>query len=461
MRFQVERGKPGALPASDKRRLALLVGGFVVILGLLVTLLRQAQDTLVVQAPQAIESESTASALLVPPPEVDLARLAQLVHDRLPEDQVVLESEAADLLLASARRWTRAHYEAQAAPELDAALCADIAAAPEAQRGRPFIARGRIDALRRRTGAGPEQQFLGRLELPDGSFAHFLVLEAPELGGFVRVDGLFLKNYRSEDELEGGTWYPGPLLVGSAAEPSYPPFGPVRELDAAILSEVEDADLAPPEGQEPRLVRDTPGVPFWHLMAFARDLPADAIDWSAAPVLDQRLLDQLLEEPGGWRAQPVRIPISRLQDGRVKLAGENPARIVRYTQGWIGNTTWKNVIQFKSPLVKPELRIGDLVHGRGFFLHDLAYESAERGLRVAPVFVLQDLQIHVPRTQPIFGRIGLFVALLAAFLTVLFVVLLRRDRRRSAEFQEELLRRRRARRAGSKPDALGAGPAAP
>jgi hypothetical protein len=276
----------------------------------------------------------------------------------------------------------------------------------------------------------------------------------------VRVDGLFLKLYSSEDEATPGTWPAGPLLVGARAEPSYPSLGMITTLDPNLFAEVEDADLAPDEGQEPKLVRETPSEPIWQLMAFARDLSPEAVDWSKAPPLDQRLLDQILEQPASFRAEAVRIPISRLQDGRVLLAGENPARMERYTQGWIANTTWKSVIQFRTPVLRPELGIGDLVYGQGFFLHDFAYESSERGLRVAPVFVLQSLERHVPERNLVLERLPWVMGGIGAFLVVLFVVVAKRDRRQSADFYGELARRRRARSAAGK-DSLGASPTAP
>ena len=55
-----------------------------------------------------------------------------------------------------------------------------------------------------------EVETIGRLTLEDGSPCYFLVLDAPEsigeTGGWLRVDGLFLKAYSDEDALNpGGT----------------------------------------------------------------------------------------------------------------------------------------------------------------------------------------------------------------------------------------------------------------
>jgi len=466
MKFKIpgqDEATPGAqlMARSERRRLIFLITGFLIVSGVLISSVFQASKGRSTHSQTPLEDESLGVELPVALPPLDLARLESMVHDAEAGDRVVLESEAADLLMETALRWTPRHYEVEQAPELDRERIAELAANPAQARGRPFTVRGSIAALRPRSGAARGQQELGKLELQDGSTAYFLTSEVPEnareLGGFVRLDGLFLKLYSTEDELEPGRWIEGPLLVGARAIPSYPASGPVTELSGRILSEVEDARLSSDDGQAPRLVLETPAEPFWHLMAYARDAGPE-LDWSQAPVLDQRLLDQILEHPEDFRARPFLLPISRLQDGRVRLAGENPARMERYTQGWIGNTTWKNVIHFRSPVLRPDLHIGDLVFGRGFFLHTFAYESSERGLRVAPVFVLESLEHHVPEKSLVLTRIPWLVAGIAGVLALLFFFLTRRDRLRTSQFQEELVRRRRARR-GRK--SAGAGTASP
>lgn len=452
-----ESRNPALLARGEQKRLVFLVVCLFLVGGALIASLFQARKGSQSVEPRPIEDETDVEAVPVSIPPLDTARLDTLVGDAQPADRVVLETEAADLLVDVARRYTPGHFDALETPELDARRISDLEADPTAARGKPFTARGKLVALRPRTGVVGARQWLGTLALPDDGHVHFLALEIPEdaadVGGTLRVDGLFLKRYLVEDEIEAGVWVDGPLLVAPRAIQSHPALGPVTRLDPSAFLDVEDADLSPDDGDAPRLVMDTPFEALWQLMAFARDVPADAIDWDAAPVLDQRLLDQVVADPETWRAQPVRIPISRLQDGRVKLAGENPARMERYTQGWIGNTTWRNVIQFRTPVLRPDLRIGDLVVGRGFFLHDFAYESAEHGLRVAPLFVLADLDHYVPETSTTLQRIPWAIAGVGVVLTGLFVVLTRRDRKQSSQLHEDLVRRRRARRSRGPVDA--------
>ena len=116
-------------------------------------------------------------------------------------------------------------------------------------------------------------------------------------------------------------------------------------------------------------------------------------------------------------------------------------------QGWIGNTTWRNVIQFKYPAEHRDLRLADHAYGRGFFLHNFSYESAGRGLRIAPLFVLESLTTFDPDADPIWAKLGYAIGVAAAVLFLIFMVMLSRDKRRSVELQREMVRRRQARRA--------------
>ena len=162
---------------------------------------------------------------------------------------------------------------------------------------------------------------------------------------------------------------------------------------------------------------------------------------------------ELIENPKAHRADPYRIPISRIQDARVLRAGENPARIEHYTQGWLGNTMWKDVVHFKYPVADYEARLRDYAYGRGFFLHNFAYESAGKGLRVAPVFVLQELVRFVPEPDPFFAYLGYVVAGAAVLLAGLFFLLLARDKRRAQALRQEMARRKQARR--SRQESIG------
>ena len=131
---------------------------------------------------------------------------------------------------------------------------------------------------------------------------------------------------------------------------------------------------------------------------------------------------------------------------QVLRATENPARIDSYTQGWIGNTGWKNVVHFKSPIPDHEIRLSDYCYGRGFFLHNFSYASAGRGLRVAPLFVLTSLTRFEPQPDPRIRKLVYAIVAGSVFLGGLLVVLLARHKRQAMALQRELVRRRQARR---------------
>ncbi len=443
---KVPQSKAKGLDKGDKRKLFFMALGLVmVIIALAYSSFRgdkyeQAElDEFPLEGIEMVEQ--------VDLPRLDGAAFDALVTDAAELDRVVLEGEAIDAILPTARTLTPRHYEAMGARELDAALIESIDANPSAHRLEPFTARGFIDSIRtRRRGDSNDVEHIGRLLLDDASIVYFLVLDAPESAGYVRVDGLFMKVHSDEDDLKPGEWNEGPLLVGHKAVRSYRSLGEVTEPHWGLYRSVTDAQLIPPDGGDPRVVRETPFEPFWHMMAYARDQAPDAIDWDAAPELDDALMKQLLDDPETWRGQPIRIPISRVQDGRVVAAGENPARVERYTQGWLGNWNWPNVVRFRYPHAVSNIRLRDYVYGKGFFLHDFAYESKGRGLRVAPLIVLTDMTRFETTADPIFNRLGMIFGALVIGLGGLFTFLLVRDRRRSSALRAELSRRKRARR---------------
>ncbi len=379
-------------------------------------------------------------------PAVDAARVDALVSDADARGRVVLERPALQALLADARRMTPASFEALGIAPLDAAARERLLAEPEAARGRAFRARGEVLRLEtRRDPASGEEENLGLLALEDGGRAWFLTPRIAEGGGFLRVDGLFLKVYRAEESISGGAWVDAPLLVAPRAERSYPELGPVHAIDAGLLAQVED-DVLFPGGDQPPRVSGLPFDALWNLMAYARDLAPGAVDWERAPELDRAALVALLEDGAPHRGEPYRVPLSRLQGVRVKQAGENPARLSAFTEGWIGNAGWQYVVHFKCPDEHRELALADYVVARGFFLKDFAYEAADGGLRVAPVLVLADLEEVVPREDPLLRKMVWVASGVALALIAVFVALVRRDRVRSKRLAQDLLQRKRRRR---------------
>ena len=384
-------------------------------------------------------------------PEIHPQQFEALVSDRESADRVVLESDAVDAALDVVRLLTPRHYEVMGARELDREMIDVILADPSAFRAQPFFVRGMVDSIReRRRSLTSTEEYTGRILLEDDSYAYFLTLGMPETfieGDYVRVDGLFLKAYSEESVDVSGEWIEGPLLVGMRAIRSYRSMGTVTELLARYVLEVRDEVLVNPDGSFNRDVKL--GLPFdalWHTMAYARDLPEDAVDWEKAPELDKATLSRIMHDGVSNRLQPFRFPMSRLQHATVRRAGENPARIKYYTEGWLGNIAWNNVVYFQAPFEDRKARLTNFATARGFFLKNYAYESAAEGIRVAPVFVLHSLQIHEVEADPLFALVAYTLGGLTAVSALFFFFLLLRDRKKSAALQEKLLQRKRARR---------------
>lgn len=435
----------GTFSRNEKIKLGAMLLGVVLVLALILYGFSERdrrREEAQAELPSAPIAELEETAYV---PDIDPARIDALVHDDLPEDRVLFESEAVDVALEYARRMTRASYEEiLAADELDAAGIATLNEDPGAHRGTPFIVRGWIDSIRsRRLGPTADEQFVGRLILEDDSIAYFATLKKPEriiVGDFVRLDGLFVKLYSEESEENKGLWIEGPLIAGAQLETSFPSFGTVTELDPHMVAHVEDDSVE-------RGIQKLPFNALWHVMAYARDVPEDAIDWDEVPELGRDLIGDLVKDGQPYRCQPFRFPVSSLQAKTILSGGENPARISAYTEGWIGNGTWRDVIHFKSPHAYPELteRV-DLVEARGFFFKNLAYEPKSGGVHLAPVFIVHSMNEFVPGDEAGLHYFGYAIAALTVGLLVLFSLLLTKDRRRADQLQERLVQRRRARR---------------
>ena len=436
---------------GEKRKLLSLVAGSMIVgIAILVGLFKSQQSE---PGPEASSDDYEFEEVVVAP-EIDVQRIEALVSDADEAARVVLESEALDELQRVTRNLTTGHYVALGMRELTTDGVHTLLADPSAARGDAYRVRGRVEELRTRNRSEGEEHVmrlrLEPLDAPQPTFAYAVVQKTPTLlleQDFVRLDGLFLKAFSDEDSDVSGSWLEGPLFVGREVVDSVPDVGRVTALDPAVFADVRDDSLTPEEGgMMPVPDQSLPFTPLWNLMAYARDLPADAVDWEAAPVLDTLSLKALMDDGTSHRLQPYRIPISRLQDARVKLAPENPARLERFTEGWIGSTTWSNVVKFMGPFEDEEAELADYVEARGFFLKHFSYTSSDRGIRVAPFFVLHSMDLIEPKPDPIFAKLVTWIFVGTIVAIVGFVILVARDGKRSRALQQDIVRRRQERR---------------
>jgi len=434
----------GLFTRAERRRMITLTSLFVMAVVVFVTALFKWKAAVGPSepVPQAEEPISTRVAT----PKVNVERLRELARDATREQRVLIDTAA----LAEAFRYAvllqDAHFEPMGGKPLDAQALAELEADPAAQRGKLYRARGWIEEVRTYPPAGSLPGHVrGRLSLENGRPCYFALLELPAsegyVGDFVRLDGLFLENYSSEGD-QG--WIDAPLLVAPRAVTSYPELEPIVELPRRELAWLTDDD--PLEG-----LSSMPSQERWLLLSHALHVDESAIDWSQAPLLDMELMEKLALDGDPWRGQPIRIPPAVVQGITVRAAGENPLRLERITEGWLGSWEWLKVrhpvIRFFAPFDWRSVRLKDEVTARGFFLKNQSYVDAEGNARVAPLFVLSSIQVLPPADKS--AWLTMLIGIGASFVAfaALIAFLLVRDRRRSAELQDELLRRRRERRA--------------
>ena len=378
-------------------------------------------------------------------PRFDSSQIEGQVADSDRESRVLLEPAPFDALVRFVAQHGQTYFRALGARPIDEAVRAELFATPDKHRAEPFRARGFLERLRARTRPDGIQEHRGWLRLEDGTVAHFAVQEIAEgviVDDFVRVDGLFLKLFAAEGD-KG--WEEGPLLVGSALARSYarPEALDPEELRLR-LALVQDDTV------ENVTMLDGPAFDAkWLLMIQAAEQDPAAVDWSQAPVLDNAQLADLQREGAPARGKAFRIPISRNMGSYTIDPGENPARLERITEGWLGNTTWtarSGLVKYVMPRAAPELESASFVQGHGFFLKNLAYVPRDGGMNVVPLFVMSSLEPFVPAPDKSVDSVTLFVLGVTIALLVAIPLLVLRDRRKSAQLQRELVRRRQARR---------------
>ncbi len=394
-------------------------------------------------------------------PEIDVAALESLVADEREQDRVLLERPALDALLPIAKNLLPAHFEAMGARELKGELTAEILNDPSLVRGQAFTARGWVDTLRKRNpGVGKPKEYHGRILLEDESAVYFVAADLGESklteGSFVRFDGIFLKAFADESQEIAGEWIPGPLLVGPKMLHSWSDLGQVASLPEGSLSQVVDDDLE----------TGIHGIPFeekWLMLAHARDLESENVDWDAAPVLDTETVNAIMRDGPAYRGKPFRLETSVIMDSRVIAAPENPARLEQITDAWISNWTWTGKATFIRvffPGGRPEFkgadkatrRTGDKVSGRGFFLKNFAYEPAQGGMSTAPVFIFTQMDKFIaPDSRKTVSSFLKLVVGLVVFLVGFLVIVTIRDKRKSRNFERRLIERRQKQRSRAQP----------
>lgn len=438
---------------AEMKRILWMSGVLVVLLVIFVVNLPGGAEDPRPDLPMGV-TEGGPTAPRVKVPELDVAALAALVADSTEDARSTLEADARELLFEHAAKLVDRHFEAMDTPALDEALVAEILGDPDASRGRPLRLRGYLLDMVQRTRADGEPFHQGSMVLDDGVIVHVAAddLQTDKLGpgSAVRLDGFFMKVLVEE---AGGGWIDAPLVVGHELVRSFPALYTelpnARVEDGGTYTESELANIVNDDIREG--VGTLPFAEKWKLLGRAALAAEDGVDWDATPVLDRQTLQALLDDPDPWRGMPVRLPL----DGAALLtvtnrpAGENPARLERYADGWLAEYSWYDfvpTIQFLAPFdVDIDTAEDPTVVGRGFFFKNLAYQADEAGTRLTPILVLSSLD-EVGRSGS--GSVPTLMAIVAGgailFGAILFL-LVRRDKQQSEAFAARRKQRQRRR----------------
>lgn len=437
---------------------AILVGGLY-----LYSTSRSAdgQDALGQEAPVTDAPAAEEVVELVP---FDRPELLARIEDATEPQQEFLETEPLQEVFAYARLQTRRALQAAGMRTLDAEVSAELLAAPAEHRLDALLLRGQVLDVSERPGVGGASTgWMGSLVTDDGSLGYFIVANAPKLqgdpaaapsirrGDYVRIDGLFHKVYRAAVPEEVGSealrTASAPLVLGFRATPSTPPI--TEELARALLTleMVRDDEIAM------TFEEGTFDLQKWELMAHAEMVGAET-DWAAAPELDQDALFEIYEDGEAHRGAPFRIPVSINLDTYSREVRDNPLRLDRITEGWIGNNNWKGAvktIKWVGPFVRQDLLREDLdddhryVQAKGYFFRNILFKNRSGEPRRSPVFVLHELEVYQPEPA---NSVRLFTYLVLGatlFMVAVIYLLLRADRRKSQQLHEDMVRRRRRR----------------
>ncbi|HEU4420838.1 MAG TPA: hypothetical protein VFT55_18005 [Planctomycetota bacterium] len=412
-------------------------------------------------APPAVETVSPVEAT-VAVPKVDPKILAGAL-DRTREQRLLLEVEPLRHLLTLAIDVGPTVAAALGMPEQPLAV-GELRENTNALRGRWLFCEGVLEEL-----AGPRDGhpirgysiYEATIGLPDGNRVMGTFSMPPdsalERGSWVRVEGFFLK---LRDTIYPHAISQAPMLVGRAIQRDYEDWGPVLRLDPAILDKVEDSSFQPADKTWHTIEADQTEA-LWHLGAFVRDTQSQRTlaDWRRLGALNAHDTHGALVENRVARGSPMRVFGTLIRRSTI-MAPANPAGIKSWTVAWV------QVREFGGRLVPiwvPK-RVRDLpmrapLEVRGFYYRWFAYEAQNGERHRVPLFVAADLDLHQLEVDTTMRQIGIWLALAATSMVVVFWWLQRRAVRQSLAHSQDMDARRRRRRERAAAGASSGGPA--
>ncbi|MEZ5979175.1 MAG: hypothetical protein R3F34_13260 [Planctomycetota bacterium] len=428
-------------PANTKGKLIIMCGAAVGLVALLFYV-----QTTYVDRPEDVPVDVDVAEEVIELPSTPPGTFDE-VSDADDSDRFAIEAAQMMVVRAALRRATANAIAAAGSETLDGATWQRVMDAPGPERGTYFTARGELlDLARRSTGvSSSDQEYAGTVRTSDGHVVHFRAADTDDtglsVGDWVRVDGMFFKILIEEDPATGDR-LEGPLLACPEMLASYPDYGKVTSIEPALWDMVRDDTLNHPVGPRDEFV--------WRLLAWMRDASPEQLPPLQEGELDDATLVAINANGADFRGKRFHTPVCRVQAYTVRTAGENPARMEKSTEVWLGNNMWTHqyVVRVLLPGEAPRLELGQLVTADLVYVQNYAYDTGNER-RVAPMFVTPSIETYTPPRETALQLLLLTFTGVLALIVVVIAVLVRRDQKRSRALAEKLVQRRRTRRGGA------------
>lgn len=399
----------------------------------------------------------------VTPFALDSGILAQ-IEDSDPEGRFQLETEPLAHLMGKSYNITPPVAEALDLPakRLDiAALRAD----PQSYRGKYLWTKGRLvdDELQAKDNVHPTPRataFRGTLITEAGDPVVFYVSQPlpPALPDdrehWVRVEGFFMKLY-SETLFDTPDVLDAPVLVGPRIDRTYADWGPVRQLDPNILSQVKiarwlkDDDTWIDDEDMKSRVWDSQDTPLWHLASYAiHRREANETGERHQETFGNNKQYELYKFGDYERGSPVRLRGS-FKMTRWFHADVNPAGIAYWSAVWMQiPRLGGKLIPIWIPKKIEGWNVDESLDFDAYYFKNLAYETYDGPDRHTPVFVAADIDRYEALPDPIRKWVAGAFVLVLVMVGLLFFNMARRSMRETEAYKSKIIERRRKRRGG-------------
>ena len=395
-----------------------------------------------------------------PVPELDSAILA-LARDATRSQRLNVDDEPLAHLLERSLAVTPAVARKLGMPERPTPA-ARLRNAPGSFRGRFLWAKGKLEYLSKPKPGHPVpgyDHFEARLRTEVGEPVLFSFSVPPpegvKIGGWVRIEGFFLKlrDAHLPVELNQTPWLVGPELFTA-----YPDWEAVGALDPAVLNRVRDGEWKGESKFEngpdiDKLLAESEDVPLWHLASYALNCETTGSDrdawWSEVPALSNREQFEAFRRGDIPKGTPMRL-LGTFVHARVMPAKINPLGIEAWTEAWVQvrDIGGKTIPVWIPRRISESWRQNHSAVVHGYFFKRYRYETMEGEVRWTPLFVAADMTRFTLSTGALSNQFTIAFAGLVGLVATIFFFMSRRDRRQRQRHEADLVARRRKRRGG-------------